>query len=302
MVLVSDGYPVPNHPNVGRQVRITSRGNESKRAWLDAEKGETSKMVYVLIEDYPGRPLRATRVMKTSVANMHSEATTRFQAMLQQIPDIETMINKLAKKIAKCKVEGDSELKDHLGAKVDEALARLRSTGNTDWTEVQFGSDSPAEQEGRTRAAERAAEEAQRAATAATEMAEREARRRAEVEGMIQQMNERFATLEAELLRQRQRSSTAEARATLAENELETMHRNQVEDHLDDLDLMSTLEPEPRQGAGQNQPHQQAAHEDARAHDGQGDYHGLDMFVGSDHTPLGSEQSHIDSIGTSSLN
>ena len=103
MPVTSTTNPPPNHPDLGRQVRLKSTGNEDKRVWLDNVKGQTKKMVYVLVEERPGR-LRSTRVLMTSVAELHTEEPTlQFKAMIQQIPDIERAIEQLAKKIAKCK-------------------------------------------------------------------------------------------------------------------------------------------------------------------------------------------------------
>lgn len=238
---------VPNHPSMGRQVRLTSKGNEGKRAWLDVSKGETSQMIYVLVEDATGRPLRATRVMKSSVAEMHVTPTSRFQAMLQQKPSIESAILSLAKKIAKCKVAGDDELKDFIGKKIDEHLAKLHAKGNMDWTEIRFGQD--AEHEERVRVAqeeaaearrallaveERAAQEAQ-AARVAEERAAREAQQRAQLEEDMQRMASEFSRFQVEFVRERQRAQQAEARIAQAEEELDRIHRNEAEDMFDDL-------------------------------------------------------------------
>ena len=94
--------------------------------------------------------------------------------MIQQKPDIETSINSIVKKIAKCGVAGDDKLKNYIGGKVDAEIARLVEKGNMDWTEICFG-QSDADEE-RMQAAEAAAAEAERAAALAQEAAAREAR------------------------------------------------------------------------------------------------------------------------------
>ena len=164
---------VPSRPNMGDQVHLLTKGNEGKQVWQDAAKGDTAKMTHILIEDHVGVQLRSKRVMKTSVAPLHSAPTTRFQAMIQQKTDIKTAINSIVKKMAKCRVASDDKLKNYIGGKVDAEIAGLVEKGNMDWTEIHFGL-SDADEE-RMRAAEAAAAEAERAAALAREAAAREA-------------------------------------------------------------------------------------------------------------------------------
>ena len=245
---------VPSHPNMGAQVRLISKGNEGKRAWRDTTKGDTAKMTYVLIEDIVGGSLRSTRVYKSSVAPMHETPRTRFEAMIQQKPDIETAINAIVKKIAKCKVGGNDELKNYIGKKVDDELARLIASGNMNWTEVRFGESD--EHEERVRAAEQAAADAEREATAARmeaavqaraaraaeAVASREARRRTALQEDMERMAAELSRMQAEFARERQRSQEVESRAQQAEAELEEVQRAQVEAHFDEMDMMEHVD------------------------------------------------------------
>lgn len=216
--------PVPAHPNMGRQIRLKSKANETKRAWLDTEKGETEKMVYVLIEETVGRPLRSTRVLKSNMAELHGPPTSRFQAMLQEKPEIEREIDTLAKKIAKCRVDGTTELKEYVGSKVSSTLAELRASGNTTWTEVLAGNE---EEGGRVAAAENLA-------AAASERAQLEVTQRTRAEDQLRMINDRFAIMEAQLQR-------AQERRAAAEQELEHYHLREIQDQHEQHDDMSGI-------------------------------------------------------------
>ena len=114
-------------------------------------------MTHILIEDIIGGPLRSKCGCKSSLAPMHKTHATCFEAMIQQKLDIKTAINAIVK-MAKCKVGGDNELKNCIIKKVDNELARLIASGNTNWTEVCFGESE--EHEERVQAAADAEQEA----------------------------------------------------------------------------------------------------------------------------------------------
>ena len=222
--------------------------------WLDAVKKATAKMVYVLIEDTSGEPLRSTRVLKTSVAQLHSgQPTSRFEAMLRQLPALERDIDKICKKIAKCKVNGDSSLMNYFGKKVNDELTYLFSIGNTDWTEIRFGTDAAQDTrarqaaeraqraeararqaEERTRRMEEEAAAARATAAEAREQATAHSTERANFESQMNRMAEQLASLQAEFARERQRAQEAEERAESAERENEFRNQASLQDLLDD--------------------------------------------------------------------
>lgn len=205
----SSSTSVPVHPDLGKQVRLISKGNESKRVWLDTRQKPTQKMMYVLVEDAVGGSLTSKRVMKTSVLMQHaSEPKSRFQAMIQQKPEIEADILRLAKKIAKCKVDGSNELKNYVADTVNAALDKLKACPGTNWTELDFKS---AEER------KRIAEECKRIS--------RDSQRWKQVEIDYKNMQEQLVAL------QQQNQSYAQ--------ELERYHKEEIEQMEDNGELLT---------------------------------------------------------------
>ena len=212
-------------------------------------KKDTAKMVHVLIKDEKGELLRMTCVLKESVGSLHSTPTSRFQAMLQKVPEIETAIKSICKKIAKCKAEGTKELKNYFGLAVDGALRSLRSSGFRDWTEVSYGEEGDAEEavraaeervqaaEARERAAANRERQAREAEAAAAECAAVALEHQALSQAELLRMSEMVARLQAEFAQAHQREEEARERANAFEQELDSLRAQQVEDHLDNIDL-----------------------------------------------------------------
>jgi hypothetical protein len=74
-----------------------------KTGWIDNEKTETAKMIYVIVDLGSGGTKR-TQVNKDSVGKALRTPSSYSQVVLQQCPNIEQKLNKLCLELAKCSI------------------------------------------------------------------------------------------------------------------------------------------------------------------------------------------------------
>lgn len=132
---------------MGDEIRFVGGKHEGKAGWIDTSKKPTPKMFYVIVNEDDGTKT-ATRVMKESVVDAKRalvEPSTFEDACLQQHPEIDRMMDKLAERLAMCSVVPT----DHLGTvflkKLHKANTKQFNKGKKAlWYKVDF---SPQEQE-----------------------------------------------------------------------------------------------------------------------------------------------------------
>ena len=101
----------------------------NKLGWINTAKGAdgfTAQMVYVIVDLGNGKE-HPTRVMQTSITKRHSTPTSYDEALFQQHPDIEGLMDKLILKIASCSMPADdtNEFQHIQQAIADTFLAKL---------------------------------------------------------------------------------------------------------------------------------------------------------------------------------
>jgi hypothetical protein len=87
----------------GNSVRFCGGKYIGKTGWLNDEKGVTQQKVYVIV-DMGDEKTKETIVNRESIAAPYTQPGTFEEAALQQHPDIESMMDKLVRQLAKCNV------------------------------------------------------------------------------------------------------------------------------------------------------------------------------------------------------
>lgn len=90
----------------GDSIRFKSGSYRGRTGWLDADKGSTERQVYVCVD--MGNKEFWTRVSKESIAPPYEQPSTFEEAALQQHPEIERMMDKLVRDLARCGINGGS--------------------------------------------------------------------------------------------------------------------------------------------------------------------------------------------------
>jgi hypothetical protein len=80
-----------------------------KTGWKNVDKVATAHMVYVIMDMGNGNKHK-TRVLKDSIGVPVGLPKLYTKAVLQQHPDVETLVDKLYKELSKVSVEDDEEL------------------------------------------------------------------------------------------------------------------------------------------------------------------------------------------------
>jgi hypothetical protein len=129
--------------NKGVRIRFTRGNHCGKTGWLNADKVHTKCYWYVIVKiDEEHEEL--TKARKTSVKEIGTEPPPTYEhAVLQQHPDIETLIEALAVELAKCDVSGTSQVIQHIViTKLQEARNAQDMAGNSaTWRHVDWAHD-----------------------------------------------------------------------------------------------------------------------------------------------------------------
>jgi hypothetical protein len=124
----------------GFPIRFCAGKYKGRLGWMDKKNASTKCMHSVLvIMDELGEDIYVTRVMKESVGDRFHEPESYIQAALQQHEDILGDMDRLAKKLAECRIEGTEEILHIFKKKVDDAFHRQLVKGNkAKWRSVDF--------------------------------------------------------------------------------------------------------------------------------------------------------------------
>ncbi len=127
--------------NKGEKVRFVGGKYVGKKGWLNNDKGDTTYFVYVIVDLGNGKT-KETRVSKENVASPHTAPASYEEAVLQQIPEIEALMDKLARELAKCHVEvkdSSAPILEIMGLKIRDAMAKqVRKGSKATWRMVKF--------------------------------------------------------------------------------------------------------------------------------------------------------------------
>ena len=95
-------------PTKGAEIRFVRGTYAGHEGWLDTSKVVKSGRYCAVIVNLDGEE-KATRVSKSSVRNPFQELTTFEEAAIQQYPEIQITMIRLAQMMAECNVENDTE-------------------------------------------------------------------------------------------------------------------------------------------------------------------------------------------------
>jgi hypothetical protein len=87
----------------GHEIHFVCGKYAHKSGWIDNEKEETKKMIYVIV-DLGNGSTKKTQVNMESVGKPQESPSNYAEAILQQCPNIEVKMDKLCQEIAKCSV------------------------------------------------------------------------------------------------------------------------------------------------------------------------------------------------------
>jgi hypothetical protein len=133
--------------NRGAEIRFVRGKYLGYMGWINLEGKKTAASVDVIVQGYKETDgstcNRATTVRKTSVRPRAQAAPrSRAEAIMQQHPEIEQTMEKLARQLAKCELSTRSASILHIFAtKLQDATARQIAMGNrATWKRVQYNS------------------------------------------------------------------------------------------------------------------------------------------------------------------
>ena len=127
----------------GEAIRFTTGKYKGRTGWVNSSKPKTAKMMSVIV-DLGNGVTRDTRVRQTSVAAPFGPPKSFQEALLQQHPDIEELIDKVASKLAKCTINEESlePFTEFFGRRVKKACERQEALGNkATWLNVEWDDD-----------------------------------------------------------------------------------------------------------------------------------------------------------------
>ena len=116
----------------GDEIHFVGGTHMGNTGWIDSAKKHTSKMCYVIVQEDDGM-VTSTRVMQESVVSAKAllkVPASLEEACLQQHPDINRMMDKLAEKLAMCSVTPTELLANIFMDKVQKANAKQVNKGN----------------------------------------------------------------------------------------------------------------------------------------------------------------------------
>lgn len=132
--------------NKGEPVRFKRGKYKGKSGWHNADKTEknTTHRVYVLV-DLGNNRLKATFVKPSSISKRRAHSPSNYaEAMLDQQPDIEGLIEQLCFEIARCNIHDDfheapQHLYDAIHIRMTEAIEEQAALGyNATWRLVDY--------------------------------------------------------------------------------------------------------------------------------------------------------------------
>jgi hypothetical protein len=130
----------------GAEIRFVAGKYIGYGGWIDASKDETALSNPVIVSSFKKKDGStvdlATTVRKTSVRLAGEDAPPRSyaEAVMQQHPKIEQMLEKLCKQLAKCEMSNsDTSIHTVLAEKLQAAIARQLSLGSdAEWKRVRY--------------------------------------------------------------------------------------------------------------------------------------------------------------------
>ena len=116
--------------------------------------GETKCMFYIIVKFEDGNEQPAHQVWKTSVRFLLQEPVSYEEALIKQHPDIEKLMEKLARDLVICGIEDNSdELKTIFSEKINAAVTAQASLVNkATWRNVGYYNQGEANQKANQKA------------------------------------------------------------------------------------------------------------------------------------------------------
>jgi hypothetical protein len=139
----------------GAEIRFVGGTYIGYKGWVDNSKEETAKSTPVIVHSFKKKDGsvvdKATTVRKTSIRPAVIQAPTSYaEAILQQHPKIEQMLDKLCTKLAKCEAgNSGNSLHEVFHKKMLAAIAKQNALGaDAEWIlvlyeEPQAGNGTP---------------------------------------------------------------------------------------------------------------------------------------------------------------
>jgi hypothetical protein len=131
--------------NRGEEIRFVRGKYMGYTGWLNKDGNESAKSVAVIVNGYKEKngatSNKTTTVRKESVRPKDQTAPrSRAEAIMQQHPDIEQTMEKLARQLAKCELNPRStSIQQMFATALQDATARQIAMGNTaTWKRVRY--------------------------------------------------------------------------------------------------------------------------------------------------------------------
>jgi hypothetical protein len=123
--------------NHGQRIRFIRGTYEDQKGWLNANREPTKCKYYVIVEANPPDRVheKETFVLKTSVKfiNVQNEPTTWEEALLNQHPDIDRQMDKLAADLVMCRFDyqqSGEEISRILVEKIADEQNKVQALGS----------------------------------------------------------------------------------------------------------------------------------------------------------------------------
>jgi hypothetical protein len=126
----------------GKEIRFLRGTYEGKKGWIDDDAKKLKKHVHVILA-LPDGGEETKRVWKSSV-RARRRATSHEEAILDQNPDIDGLMDRLAGLLAKCEIQNDSEKLARIFIhRINEANERQDELGHrATWRNVSFNDET----------------------------------------------------------------------------------------------------------------------------------------------------------------
>jgi hypothetical protein len=119
----------------GKRITIIGGKHKNKRVWLDDAKRDSSDTRVNIIVDDPDKGERATWTSPRLIMSDYIDGppNSYAQAILQQQPKAELMINKLTRELARCNLDAMAikQLSSYFDVKLKDAVHTQASLGLT---------------------------------------------------------------------------------------------------------------------------------------------------------------------------
>jgi hypothetical protein len=120
--------------NHGQRIRFIRGTYEDQKGWLNANREATKCKYYVIVEPDPPNRLheKETFVLKTSVKfiNAQTKPTTWEEALLNQHPDIDQQMDRLAADLVMCRINSGEEISRILVEKIADEQNKVQALGS----------------------------------------------------------------------------------------------------------------------------------------------------------------------------